>query len=552
MNFNLVTDIQACHAIRDSLSMGPIYYSHIPTAILAVLVGLFVFWKSGKTLLGKILLAIGVVFSFWSSLDLIIWEYGYNSVATMFSWSLLGLLSSMIFILSLYFVYVFIDGGDISRTKTMVFFGLLLPVAVFTPTVFNLGAFDAINCNTVEGKFFTNYYYLLGGGVFLWILGLFLFRYRKIKPESRYQATLLVIGIEFFLLSFFTAGYLSSLTDNYSVEFYGLFGMVVFMAFLGYLIVQYHLFNIRLLAVQALVATLAFLIAAQLFFVKTTVNFVLTQVTLVLVLITGYVLIQSVKKEIERKEELQHLAEQLTVANDHLRVLDTAKSEFISIASHQLRTPLTSIKGFVSLILEGSYGHVPHRIEDALNKIYASNERLIRLVEDLLNLSRIESGRMEYRIEPSHIEDALKELEDSFQITARQKGLKLDLHLPEAPLPLVSVDFFKFREVVSNLIDNALKYTPSGSIDISVIVNASGKSVRVSVTDTGIGIPASEIDSLFQKFSRGKDTSRLHANGTGLGLYLGKELIEAMHGRIWFESPGEGKGSTFLIELPVA
>ncbi len=245
------------------------------------------------------------------------------------------------------------------------------------------------------------------------------------------------------------------------------------------------------------------------------------------------------------------LYEKIKSANENLRKLDVAKSEFISIASHQLRTPLTAIKGFISLILEGTYGPPPPKIEDALNKVYASNERLIQLVEDLLNLSRIESGRLEYKIEPAHIEDLLNELYATFQIITKKKGLELNLRLPATPLPTVSVDFFKLREVISNVIDNAIKYTKEGSVTIKAGLTEDQTKVRVSVKDTGIGVPLDEMGNLFQKFSRGKDTTRLHANGTGLGLYVGKQMLEAMGGRVWVESEGEGKGSTFFVEVNV-
>ncbi len=537
-----------------------IYYSHIPTTLAALAMGLFVYFRSGRTLVSRVLLAITVVFSLWTLCDLIVWTSN-DSATIMFVWSLFGILSAALSLLCVYFVYVFIDQRDISPRVKVIFTIFMLPLLVLTPTGYNVSDFYLNVCGVSDGGLpFTEYYYAIGFIAFFWILFVLGSRLAKseVRQSVRQQIVLMGVGIEFFLLAFFLSGFLISYLvsvgyiKDFGLEQYGLIGMPVFLFLLGYLIVRYHLFNIKLLAVQALVATLAFLIGAQLFFVRTGINFVLTQLTLVLVLIVGYILIKSVGREIERKEELQRLADRLAIANENLRVLDTAKSEFISIASHQLRTPLTSIKGFVSLILEGSYGHVPQKIEDALNKIYASNERLIRLVEDLLNLSRIESGRMEYRIEPTHIEDALRELEDSFQITAKQKGLRLALHLPEAPLPLVLVDFFKFREVASNLIDNALKYTPKGAVDIGVEVNPDGKSVRVSVADTGIGVPPNEISALFQKFSRGKDTSRLHANGSGLGLYLGKELVEAMHGRIWLESAGEGTGTTFFVELPTA
>ncbi|MCX6766030.1 MAG: HAMP domain-containing sensor histidine kinase [Candidatus Moranbacteria bacterium] len=399
--------------------------------------------------------------------------------------------------------------------------------------------------------------------------------------------------MELFLLSFFSSGFLASylfekgIVKNFNIEQYGLFGMTIFMAFLGYLIVKFKAFNIKMLAAQALVVSLVVLIGSMFAFVETTTSKILVGVTLALSAGMGWLLVKSVKLEVQRKEELQYMSDRLAVANDQLRKLDNAKSEFISIASHQLRTPLTAVKGFISLILEGAYGKVENKIRDALNKVYVSNERLIQLVENLLNVSRIESGRLEFKFEKARIENIIRELGDSFILIARAKGLYLDIKLPSDPLPEIEMDGPKIREVLSNLIDNAIKYTNRGGVTVraelatgsmeqetggtgyipnlapGITIEGSSSDnqspqtispelVRVVISDTGIGIPEKELPYLFSRFSRGKDTSRLHVGGTGLGLYVGKNMVEAHHGRVWTESDGLNKGSRFIVELPIS
>ena len=248
-------------------------------------------------------------------------------------------------------------------------------------------------------------------------------------------------------------------------------------------------------------------------------------------------------------KRLQKMADQMALANDKLRKLDNAKSEFISIASHQLRTPLTAIKGFVSLLLEGSYGKITQEVRVTLNKIYLSNERLIELVEDLLNISRIESGQIEYKFEKIKLENICQEIMDTFVIRAKEKHLKIELKLPKKPLPEILTDKKKIREVISNLVDNALKYTPKGWVKVSLLQVEDKIQIRVS--DTGVGISTDEIPHLFAKFSRGKDISKINTGGTGLGLYVGKKMVESLHGKIWVESKGVKLGSTFIVELPI-
>jgi signal transduction histidine kinase len=211
--------------------------------------------------------------------------------------------------------------------------------------------------------------------------------------------------------------------NSFELEQYGLFGMTFFMGMLAYLIVKFKAFNIKLLGAQALVLALVALIGSELFFAESATNRTLILITLALSMGFGYMLIKSVKLEVQRKEELQHMSDKLAQANDQLRKLDNAKSEFISIASHQLRTPLTAVKGFVSLLLEGSYGKLDPQQEDVLNKVYTSNGRLVNLVEDLLNISRIESGRMEFKFAPWQMENICREVMDTFVL--RAKGLDL-------------------------------------------------------------------------------------------------------------------------------
>jgi len=530
-----------------------LYYSHIPTAIISLLIGFFVFYKN-RTLASKILFAISIVFSLWIFSSLIAWT-NIDSRIIMFSWALSGLLYSSIYILGLYFVYVFIDKKDISIWIKSIIGLLFLPVILLSATKFNLAGFDLVNCEAQEGVYFTNYYYFLGLLISVWILILAVLRYRKAEKEFKKQIIYLTIGIELFLFSFFVTGFLASymvekgMITDFGLEQYGLFGMTVFMGFLAYLIVKFKAFNIKMIATQALAVAMVILIASQFAYVQNFTNKILTGITLALSIIGGWMLVQSVKLEVQRKEQLQEMTDKLASANDKLRTLDNAESEFISIASHQLRTPLTAVKGYGSLLLEGSYGKVTEKQKDVLNKMYQSNERLITLVEDMLNLSRIESGRMEYKFEKVKIEELLSETYDTFILRAKERGLTLEMVKNEKPLPEVMTDRNKIREIISNFTDNAIKYTPSGGVKIKAF-EKDGK-LTVAVSDTGIGIPKDEIPYLFEKFSRGKDVSRLNAGGTGLGLHVGIKMIEELHGRIWIESAGTGKGSTFFVELPV-
>jgi signal transduction histidine kinase len=232
--------------------------------------------------------------------------------------------------------------------------------------------------------------------------------------------------------------------------------------------------------------------------------------------------------------------------------LDNAKSEFISIASHQLRTPLTAIKGYTSLMLEGSYGKIDNQIQDVINKVYSANNRLIDLVENLLSISRLESGRMQYNFQLTQLADIVQDTISMFAVIAKKQNTELIVVTPEMPLPLMSLDAGKIREVISNLVENALKYTSqNGSVTVKM-EQVDDEKVRLSIKDTGIGIHKEDLEHIFLKFARSKETEKLYVGGTGLGLYVGRTFIEKHGGRLWAESVGPGQGSEFICELPIS
>ncbi|TSC75600.1 MAG: hypothetical protein G01um101431_1153 [Parcubacteria group bacterium Gr01-1014_31] len=251
------------------------------------------------------------------------------------------------------------------------------------------------------------------------------------------------------------------------------------------------------------------------------------------------------------KDEVRKATQELRFANAELRRLDATKSEFISIASHQLRTPLTIIKGFISMINERAFGKVPPLIGKQLDKVYEANERLIGLVEDLLNISRIESGRQVYTWEPTDCYELAVGVVESLKPQAEKKNLTLMLEKPAKPLPKPVTDKDKLHEVMLNFIDNAVKYTEEGSIHVALSAQPAGY-LTFSVKDSGMGMSKETIAHLFQKFSRGRGSALVHTEGTGLGLYVAKKIVDIHEGMIGAESKGEGKGSVFSFSIPLA
>lgn len=233
------------------------------------------------------------------------------------------------------------------------------------------------------------------------------------------------------------------------------------------------------------------------------------------------------------------------------KMVERIKTEFVSLAAHQLRTPLSAIKWTLKMLLDGDLGEINEEQKNFIEKSYQSNERMIGLVNDLLNITRIEEGRYLYKPALADFEDVVHFVINSYREEIARKKIVLNLKKPETKLPRIVMDVEKMRLAVQNLIDNAIKYTlAGGKITILLGYNKDRKEIVSSVKDTGVGIPLDQQARVFTKFFRGANVMRMETEGTGLGLFIAKNIIEAHGGRIWFESE-EGKGTTFYFTLPV-
>ena len=320
---------------------------------------------------------------------------------------------------------------------------------------------------------------------------------------------------------------------------------------LAYVALQGKLMNMKAFFAQVLVSLILSVNIMEIFFSETVAGAAYRFVMLIFLLLFSNLLIKNYRQDIRQKEELLKMGKKLESNNKKLKDLDNAKNEFISIAAHQLRTPPTVIKGYLALAKEDPNNNLDLETRDSLTRAFASNERLIELVEDILNISRIESGKMQYDFQPDQsCEEIILDLKNNFEVKAKDKGLKLKVEISKEKLPKITMDANKIREVISNLIDNSIKYTTEGSVTLKLFKTEQNM-VRIEVNDTGMGISKNEIGSLFKKFSRGSNADQLAAGGIGLGIYVGRKIIEAHQGKIWAESAGVEKGSTFIVELPI-
>ncbi|MFH1537300.1 MAG: GAF domain-containing sensor histidine kinase, partial [Patescibacteria group bacterium] len=248
--------------------------------------------------------------------------------------------------------------------------------------------------------------------------------------------------------------------------------------------------------------------------------------------------------------KLNDINKELKYANEHLKDLDRAKSEFMSIASHQLRTPLSGIMGYLSMILEGDYGTLKGEQKKIINDVFEASQRLIRLVNIFLNVTRIEAGRFVLNLQKVDIDKLINDVLKELRPTANKKKIKLIFKRTHAKMPFIIIDPDKIYDVILNLVDNAIKYSQKGKIEIKVALKDK-ESVLITVKDEGVGIDPEDARKLFDKFVRGSGSARIQPDGSGLGLFIARRITEAHHGEIWVKSRGLGKGSTFHLLLPL-
>ena len=248
------------------------------------------------------------------------------------------------------------------------------------------------------------------------------------------------------------------------------------------------------------------------------------------------------------QQRIESATDELRTSNEQLRGLDVAKDEFVSMASHQLRTPLTSVKGYISMVLEGDAGRVTKMQKQFLGEALTSSERMVHLINDFLNVSRVQTGKFMIERHSVDLAKVIKQEVKALQTTAESRGLSLTVEVPPKPV-VMNIDEGKVRQVIMNFIDNALYYSKPGT-DIRVSLRVFPREVKLEVIDHGIGVPHAQQAHLFTKFFRADNARTQRPDGTGVGLYLAKMVIDGHHGKLIFSSK-EGVGSTFGFMLPL-
>lgn len=352
---------------------------------------------------------------------------------------------------------------------------------------------------------------------------------------------ILIVVFNLILPAFFQITYFTSL---------GALFLLPFIAMAAYAILRQRLFNIKVTGTALLVFALSVVTFGEVVYAHETSLIIYRGSVFILVLIIGVSLIRGVVKEVRQREQIEVLATNLKIANERLKELDRLKSEFLSIASHDLRTPLTIVRNFMSLLLDGTYGKLAPAAEEGARQVFDRATDMAKSVDSYLNVSRIEQGRMKYDFVDADFSALVQTAANQLGGIATKKGLAFNMiTAPGAEHLMVRMDTSKMNEVINNLLDNSIKYTPKGSINLKL--ERVDKKARLTITDTGVGMDQKTMDGLFKLFSPGADSKRVNPSSTGVGLYITKAHVDAHKGTLIAKSKGKNEGSEFIVELPI-
>jgi len=522
-------------------------YSSVFNAIVITFLGFLVFLKNRKDPVNRIFALFCLAIGEWAY-TYILWPIATTAEATLLSFQLLHLGACFVSILYLHFVIRWLD----LKNK---FYRLILLVGYICSAYFALFTFSPAFISEMVPKFsmrfwavpgmLYHYYLIMFFGFFIYSSYLLIKHYLKATGVKKVQIGVVLIGM---VLTFLGGSTNYFLWYNINIPPYGNVLGASFVIFTAYAIVRYNLLNIKVIATESALLVMNFLLLFRAIVSSNNSDLIFNSIVLIGSFLLSILLLKSVKDEIKRREEVTDLVHSLEKANLRLQDLDRQKTEFLSIASHQLRTPLSIIKGYIELIHDGAYGKASRKLKNTLAKMDESNERLVKLVDEFLDVTRIEQGRTKFNFTENNICEIISSVvreikekmdENSVKVEWKPDHLKINLKLDEE----------KIRNVIFNFIDNAIKY--GNGTKIKVLVNKENNGVNLRVQDNGMGFDKKDQASFFQKFYRGENVKGTNVTGTGLGLYVCRKFIETHSGQVWANSDGLGKGSEFGFWIPL-
>lgn len=517
-----------------------VFSSHILPALLGLLFSGSILYRvckdhKSKKLEATLLFYVCILFALWSLFDLGSWTLFGGAPLIMATWAPVDLLGMSMFFFAYYFLYAFLTGKDLPTWQKITGLLILLPTFVTTFLGLNLTIYNIPVCEADEHTgIIISYVYMVKAFFLILILVFGFIESRKVKDSLTKREMVSVTVTTFvFLFTFFCATFVASFLANYEglenayvYGLYGLFSMPLFLLFFGYLLIKYDPFQLKLITAQFLVWGLIAVVASQFFFVTDSVGFFLNILTFVLVSIFGARLIHGIKIEISTANQNQ--------------------TKLIYTFTHQLKGRLSKLKNIFAEMKGGDYGVVPETMSGFLKQGEEEVNTGIAYVDTVIKRSSAMTSAVFTR-QTLNISKMVSDIVSVLRHRAEAKSVALTLTVSPAVYTF-DADQIQLTEAFYDIVENSITFTTKGSISISL--DADEHNIIFTVKDTGIGLTKEDLEKLFKPGGRAEDSLLYNVNSTGLGLVFTKSVIEAHDGKIWAESEGKGKGSTFFITLP--
>ncbi len=431
---------------------------------------------------------------------------------------------------------------------------------VVTPIVFLILGFLGL---IADGVVLADDIYSPTPGIFyiifiLYFLMFFILAFKNLFISYRHAEGVEKLQIKFFFIGTFATALIAIVTNLIlpmlkasSLTDIGPSSTILLVIFTTYAIFKHHLFDIKVVLTELLVGLVAVVLLIDFIITDSLVGRLIKIDILIAFCYLGVSLIKSVLREIKYREEIKRAYDVEKLAHEELARLDEVKDQFLMATQHHLRTPITSMIGYTDMLLEGFYGDVSPKTRETLLKLMKSAKNLNKVVNELLDLSQFQLGKSSLFLKPGvEIMPILKSIIGEVKLGAKEKKIYLRMEKPKGEIPTIKADASKLEVALTNLIDNAVKYTPKGGVKIKV--ERPDSKIRITIKDTGVGMTSEDIGKLFSKtFERGEEAKKMFGSGKGIGLYLSFNIIKSHNGKLWAESEGHGKGSSFIVELPV-
>ncbi|MEA2092766.1 MAG: ATP-binding protein [Patescibacteria group bacterium] len=513
--------------------------------VFAISIGIFVFKNNSQKNINAALGMMVIFMLVWVDFAYIARLISFQNVELSLFFLKIAWFATPLLFTSLYFLIINLLKKNEEHKKINI---IVLIAGILSAFMAGFNDFVVESIRFVDSSMGINYgdgmIFFLALITFIMVATLYVFFKEYFKATSS-----LKLKLQYFLLGI-TLFYSANLAFNITlplffdiVRFYwmGDYSAIILLSFIAYAIIKKELFDIKVMLTSVFMILIATLLLLDVFFsVGNLWQITIKSIILIVFLVFGWQLVKSIIREIDQRKKLEN-------AYDELRQLDHAKSEFMSIVSHQLRTPLSIIKGHLSMVDEGVYDKNPRKRKKVLRNVYKANERLINLVNDVLSASRIQSGKIEVVRRENNVVDIVGGVVERFENNAEEKGVKLKFKSPKGPI-LANIDYSKIENSFLNLLDNAIKYTSEGVVEVSIKDEVDYFEIKIK--DTGDGMTKQEINKLFKTFSRGSAGKRYWVQGSGLGLYIARQFAEMHGGKVWATSKGENQGSSFYIKIP--